>query len=103
VSATLYIANTHTLELSGLKSAVEGVAIEDAAVTAVVTARNGTPIGGQTWPVEMEHVEDGLYRATLSHALEVRAGQDLFIEITVDAGTNRRGFWKWPAKAEQRT
>lgn len=95
---TAFIANTNLLELTGLKSAVEGVYINDALITVTVKDKKGQDVPGVSWPVSMVYVNgsEGDYRATLVHTIEFVPKREYRAFIEVDAGADRIGHWEFP-------
>lgn len=103
MSNILWIGNTNILELADLRSNVEGELIEDATVTATLRTMAGQEVSGQSWPVTLDHVEGGLYRATLSHEIEASHGSAYVAHIEADAGLNRQGQWEARVMARRRS
>lgn len=97
MKCAVYVGNTNIIELSGLKSAVEGDAINDASVTVTVKDANGAAVSGQTWPATMNQVAgtDGLYRGILEDDLALVDGESYVAVIDADAGANRVGHWEF--------
>lgn len=76
MSAQLWLAgNSHDIELVGLADRL-GVAVTGATVTAHLR-RGGEDVVGETWPVTLDHVAGGTYRAELAATLEVAPGDRL--------------------------
>lgn len=100
----VYIGNTNIVELSGLKSAVEGSFVNDATVTVTVKDKDGANVSGQTWPADMDYVAgtDGLYRGILEDDLALTEGELYAAHIDADAGPNRVGHWEFNFKPETR-
>jgi hypothetical protein len=100
-----FVGNTNLLEIRGLKSAVEGTFINDATVSVTVKDASGAAITGQTWPTAMIYVaaSQGDYRAVIEDDAALTARQTYTAEITVNAGVNRIGFWKYVFKPQDRT
>lgn len=100
-----FVGNTNLLEIRGLKSAVEGTFINDATVTVTVKNASGANVSGQTWPAAMSYVaaSSGDYRAVIEDDAALMPRQTYTAEITVNAGVNRIGFWKYVFKPQDRT
>ncbi|WP_027037883.1 hypothetical protein [Mesorhizobium ciceri] len=96
-SCVVYVGNTNIIELSGLKSAIEGTFVNDADVSVTVKDAEGTNITGQTWPAAMAYVasSDGIYRGILEDDLGLVDGTTYYAHIEADAGTNRIGHWEF--------
>jgi hypothetical protein len=94
---TAFVANTNNLDLIGLKSAVSGNFISGATIGVVIKDNSGAEVSGQTWPTPMLYVDgsDGDYRAIISHEVGFVPGLNYVAEISVDAGGDRIGFWKF--------
>lgn len=92
-----YVGNTNLVELIGLKDAITGDFILDAAVTVIVKDAHGDEIDGQTWPTAMAFVEasDGDYRAVIEHDAALVAGEECTAVIEVNDGTERIGHWEF--------
>lgn len=100
-----FVGNTNLLEIRGLKSAVEGTFINNATVTVTVKDASGSNVTGQTWPTSMSYVvaSSGDYRAVIEDDAVLAARQTYTAEITVNAGVNRIGFWRYVFKPQDRT
>lgn len=100
-----FVGNTNLLEIRGLKSAVEGTFINNATVTVTVRDSNGNTVSGQSWPTTMSYVaaSSGDYRAVIEDDAALLARQTYTAEISVNAGANRIGFWKYVFKPQDRT
>lgn len=94
---TAFVANTNLLELIGLKSAVEDTAINDATVAVTIKDAGGVNVTGVTWPVTMDYVaaSSGDYRAVVPHGAALVSGRQYTAEISVNAGADRIGFWRY--------
>ncbi len=99
-----FVKNTNLLEVIGLKDAVAGTFINDAAVTATIKDKAGVVVSGQSFPVTLVYVagSNGDYRATLTKDLLLLDDIEYIAEITATA-TAGDGFWKFPFVAECRT
>jgi hypothetical protein len=94
---TAFVANTNLLELIGLKSAVEDAFINDATVSVTVKDASGANVAGVTWPVTMDYVaaSSGDYRAIIPHGAALVSGRQYTAGISVNAGADRVGFWRF--------
>jgi len=106
----VYIDNTNTLELQGLKSVVEDVYINDADVSVTIkeSAADGDDLAGATWPMPMDYVtaSDGNYRISLSHLLPFGPRKTYVAVIDADGGvtpSERFGHWEFEFVANVRT
>ncbi|RWN11761.1 hypothetical protein [Mesorhizobium sp.] len=97
MKCVVYVGNTNVIELSGLKSAVEGTFVNDASVTVTVKDKDGANVSGQSWPAAMAYVasSDGLYRGILEDDLALVDGETYFAHVDADAGDNRIGHWEF--------
>jgi hypothetical protein len=84
-----YIGNDNLIELTGMRDAVQGLFLNDAAVTlTLVDAETDTEVAGQIWPETMLYVEDsnGDYHLTLEYDLVVEESQHLIAKVEATAG-----------------
>ncbi|MDX8513529.1 hypothetical protein [Mesorhizobium captivum] len=97
MTCVVYVGNTNIIELTGLKSAVEGTYVNDADVTVTVKDADGNAVAGQTWPAAMTYVaaSNGNYRGILEDDLALVDGTTYFAHIDADAGANRIGHWEF--------
>ncbi|TIN84352.1 hypothetical protein [Mesorhizobium sp.] len=104
MKCVVYVGNTNVIELSGLKSAVEGTFVNDASVTVTVKDKDGANVSGQSWPADMAYVasSDGLYRGILEDDLALTEGEAYVAHVDADAGANRVGHWEFNFKARTR-
>lgn len=105
--ATAYVGNTNVITLTGLMSEDEATYLNAATVTVTVKDSAGAEVTGETWPVTMDYVDasDGDYRAAISYAADLTAGNSYVAVIDVDAtdtSGERVGHWEFPFKAEVR-
>lgn len=100
-----FVGNTNLLEIRGLKSAVEGAFVNNATVTVTIKDANGNNVSGQTWPTTMSYVSasSGDYRAVIEDDAALLPRQTYTAEISVNAGVDRIGFWKYVFKPQDRT
>lgn len=91
----LYKDNDMIVELSGLRNEVNGEFINNATVACSLKTPAGVAVSGQTFPTAMDYVagSDGLYRATLSDAVQVTLNGRYVVEITADAGGGLNAKW----------
>jgi hypothetical protein len=66
MTSTIYIGNSNVIEVDDVKNSITGIADEAATFEVTLVDSSGTEVVGQVWPVNIPHVADGLYRATLS-------------------------------------
>lgn len=102
----LLIGNDQTIEVIGLKDEVSGDFINGLidAVTAHIKNRDGSSVGGETWPVTLDYItdSDGNYRGNLDDAMELVNNRKYVIEIRVDAGAGLKAFWRFMRTAQYR-
>lgn len=93
----VYVGNTNIIEVTGLKSAVEGSYVNDADVEVTVQDAEGNAVSGQTWPATMAYVaaSNGNYRGILEDDLALVDGTTYFAHIDADGGANRIGHWEF--------
>ena len=105
MAEVLYIGNDMSLTVTGLKDEVSGDFINNATVTARLRDRAGNDITGQSWPATLTYVtgSNGIYRGTLEDGLDLDPNKVYRVEISVDAGSNAIGFWRYERKAIYRT
>lgn len=102
---TAFVANTNIIELRFTRGAIEDQFVNDATVSVTVKDAAGANVAGVTWPVAMPYVaaSDGVYRAIIPHDAALVAGRQYTAEISVDAGENRVGFWRYVFRPLDRT
>lgn len=103
-----YVGNTNNLELTGLKSEVEDIFLDDVVITVTVKDSAGVELTGETWPQTMTYVagSNGDYVLGLSHLLNLTRGQRYTAFIDADASdtsAERYGHWEFPFTAQTRT
>jgi len=98
----LYLDNSNVVELRDLTNSVTGLADEGASVSLTITDQSGTAVTGETWPVSMAHVSNGLYRATLSESLSIVSGRKYFAVVSATGSGGQVGKWTCPVVAEVR-
>jgi hypothetical protein len=104
-----YVANTNNLELTGLKSELEGNYLNDATVTVTLKDAAGAEVtGGDGWPETMTYIEgsNGNYVIGLTHALVLLPGKKYTAIIDADGGSSgheRWGHWEFQFTAQTRT
>jgi hypothetical protein len=94
---TAFVANTNVLELRGLKGAIEDQFVNNATVSVTIRDAGGANVSGVTWPLSLDYVADsaGDYRAVIPHGAALVSGRQYTAEISVDAGADRVGFWRY--------
>lgn len=92
----LYVGNDHILLLEGLKDTLTDTFINDATVTATLRKAIGSTVSGQSWPTTMDYVasSDGNYQAILDDSLDIHSGLTYVLEISVDAGSDSKAFFR---------
>lgn len=100
----LYVGNDHLLTLEGVQDAVSGDYLNAATVTATLKTRAGVEVEGDNWPITLDYVadSDGNYQGVIEDGVEITAGKTYIVEITVDAGGDLIGFWRFPVVATWR-
>lgn len=96
-----YYRNDTLLELT-ITDEVTEAAIENATVEATVKTAAGVEVAGQSWPLSLSHVADGLYRGVLDAELDVAVGDNITVEVEIDGGSGRNNFFAVPVKVRQR-
>ena len=74
----------------------------DATVTATVTDSSGRKIGGQTWPLTLNHDGAGRYSGILQDTLKLEPKQRYLLTITAELGGVKR-TWRDEVTAEYDT
>lgn len=91
----LYISNTGVIELQGLTNEITGELVDDATVVATLYYC-GVEVGGQSWPVTMDHVVDSpetaTYRGLLESDLELTNARQYTATVTALSGS-LTGTW----------
>ena len=87
---TLYLNNSHLLQLSRLKDA-RGQLIRNAnTVEATLLTTDETEVSGMTWPVPLAWMPDReVYEAQLSANLQVEDGKRYLLKIVAEDGVSR--------------
>ena len=105
-----YIGNTNNLLLTGLKSDLENIYLNDVLVTVTVKDLDGNEVGGtsESWPVQMTYIEgsEGNYFVGLSHDLPFEKATKYVAIIDADASDTsgeRIGHWEFPFTGKVRT
>lgn len=64
-----------------------GTAVTDATVTVTVKDKYGDEMNGETWPLTLSHVSNGLYQATASSDCEsVKDGRYTAVYVATKSG-----------------
>jgi hypothetical protein len=92
----LYLDNSNVVELRSLTNSVTGIADESATVTVTIRDKEGNSVAGENWPVSMSHVADGLYRATLSHLIEISFNHQYTADVSAAGSGGEVGNWSCP-------
>lgn len=87
--AEIFIINSDNLIIAdNVRNLATGSNINNAVVTVSVSAANGTPVSGVSWPITMAFVtgSSGKYRGTLPDNLVVTENATYFGVVVVSAG-----------------
>lgn len=110
MTTTLFVLNDNLLEIVNLKdgtddSTITGTVVSDAggSVTVTLVDADGVEVSGETWPLALSHVANGLWRATLSDTLSLTRNAFYVAQITVNAGAGKQGYWEVVCPAETRS
>jgi len=102
MSGVLYLDNSSVIELVGLKNSVTGTADVGASVSVTLLDSSGAQVSGETWPLTMAHVADGLYRATMSSAINLSALTKYTAMVDVVGSGGEVGNWQCKVLARAR-
>lgn len=94
IHGILLINSDNTIEINKLRLGLDGSTVTTASVA--VTLYNNetdTEISGETWPLAMSHVGDGLYQAGLSDSLSLSTCLICRAHITADNGAGLHREW----------
>lgn len=91
-----YYKSDNLLEVDELKNKITGAYINNATVTCTVVDDQGVQVSGETWPITLNYVaaSNGKYRGNLKDTLNVSLDRYYYAEITADAGTDLKRFWR---------
>lgn len=100
----VFVGNDAILEVADLRNKATGANLNAATVTATLADLNGTELQGQSWPLTLAYVSNskGVYRATLSYALQIAPRDRFNTTITVNAGGGLRARWVLECVAAER-
>ena len=100
----LLIANSNTLELNGLRNAVQGGFVNGATVLATLEDAAGVEVAGQVWPAQLSYVADsnGCYRVLLPHDLPLTLNKRYKLSLLVQ-GDGLTASWEHYIKATNRS
>ena len=101
--AEIFVSNSHTVDLKGLKDFPTDAYINDATVTVTLVDAAGTEVAGQTWPATMAYVSAsaGEYQGGLEGDLTITNGDQLVAKVTSVKGTSQ-GHWEIPVEVKVR-
>ena len=101
---TLYVDNSNTLELTGLRNDVTGAIVNDATVTMTLLDAAEQVVTGETFPATMAYVtdSDGVYRAVLSSALNITPNARYIAVVTATVSGSLVGKWRLEVLAKTR-
>lgn len=95
----LYIDNTNTIELRGLKDSADDSAVTTATVTVTIEDANGdalTDLDG----VSMPHVSAGLYRADIDPDIDLTGAKSAVVRAVIG---EVEGLWRCGVRVVTRT
>jgi hypothetical protein len=95
----LFIGNDNILEVYGLANSETGVVDVAANVTVILRDGAGVPVPGQPWPTTLNHVANGVYRATLEDTLDVARGRTYYGDISAIGKGGEVAAWEAQIKA----
>lgn len=102
--SVIWVGNTNIIEVRGLQDALTEDYIASATVEVTIKDAEGVEVEtleGETeqeWPTAMDYVEgsEGIYRAALSHALDMTAGETYYAHIDAeDEDSDGAGVGHW--------
>jgi hypothetical protein len=107
-TSVAFVGNTNNLEVNGLKSEIEGVFLNAAAVSVTIKDSNGAEVAGESWPQAMNYLpgSEGNYVLGLSRFVEFTSGAKYTAFIDADASdteSERFAHWQFPFTAQIRT
>lgn len=102
MTAVVYIDNSNTIELSGLRNNVDDVVDTGATVAVTVVDGDGVPLVGQPWPAAMAHDADGTYRVTLNPGIEFVNGGLYYAQAEAVGTGGEVARWTLRLRAKER-
>lgn len=90
----VYIANDNVLEVSEVIDSITGNIDTGASVSVELVTLDGVHVAGESWPLIVPHSADGLYRVTLSHALELKQARPVIAQIRITGSTGAKAYWQ---------
>ncbi len=93
MSLVIYIGNTTIIEMQALTNAVTDATVMDATVEVTLTDSAGVELTGQSWPLTLDHVTAGNYRATIEDDIGLLANRTY--TATIDATVSGVGAGHW--------
>ena len=101
--ASLYIGNTHYVELTGLQDAISEEYLDgDATVTAAIYDHSGTAVTSGSCTLTYTAGSDGDFVGYLSHQADLSVRKNYTIRILVVDGMGKRARWDIPANTVYR-
>jgi hypothetical protein len=93
----IWYSNDNIIEVTGVKNKVSDTYINNASVTVtLIDYATGAQVSGETWPLALSNVplSNGDYRATLVDSLSLSTIKRYLAKVTVDGGTDLKGYWE---------
>lgn len=97
----LLVGNDQLVQVVGLRDAISGDPITNATVTARITKRDGTDVGGENWPISLSYVvesssteNDAHYRGLFEDDIELVAGKGYWVEVKAVAPGDDVAVWR---------
>lgn len=102
--ATIYVGNTHYIKLTGLVNANDSTDYlgGTATVTAQVYTAKGDAVTGGSCTLSYIAASNGNFIGYLANTVQVTAGEDYIVRISVNGGTNKIARWDLITMAEYR-
>lgn len=67
----LFVANDNLIRISDVKNESTGISIDDAVVTATLTTIENAEVAGQSWPLTLTAMGNGLYEGTIESIVAI--------------------------------
>ncbi len=101
VHVLLYKSST-LIEILGVYDPAAAAYLNAATVSVVLIRPDGSQVAGQTWPLACAYVggSNGDYRGTLVNTLQVRRGETLLAQVTINGGADKVGYLEIPIRVE---
>ena len=94
----LLLNTSNVVELNNVRAL--GETVSDAAVEATIYDRNLSPVLGQVWPLQLQSVAPGSYRATASADLTLERGALYTVVVTAVAADTKKRTWEIETTAQ---